>query len=154
MNRKNGFLTFIFACIPGTGYMYYGLLKKGLDMLMILIIASILPDVLGIGILSPLIIVPLWFYCFFDTFNVARKYERGEILEDKSVFTEKTNIVSSDFLNNNKILKITGWVLIILGIFAIMNKVLEQFGYYDIVKAYLIPIIFIGIGVYILVKKK
>ena len=29
--KKNGFLTFIFACIPGAGQMYYGYMQRGLD---------------------------------------------------------------------------------------------------------------------------
>ena len=31
--KKNAFLTFIFACIPGAGQMYYGYMKRGLSMI-------------------------------------------------------------------------------------------------------------------------
>ena len=30
--KKNGFLTFIFACIPGAGQMYYGYMQRGLSI--------------------------------------------------------------------------------------------------------------------------
>ncbi len=33
--KKNGFLTFIFACIPGAGQMYYGYMQRGLSIAMI-----------------------------------------------------------------------------------------------------------------------
>ena len=31
--KKNGFLTFCFACIPGAGQMYYGYMKRGLSLI-------------------------------------------------------------------------------------------------------------------------
>lgn len=31
--KKNAFLTFIFACIPGAGQMYYGYMKRGTSLL-------------------------------------------------------------------------------------------------------------------------
>ena len=34
--KKNGFLTFIFACIPGAGQMYYGYMQRGLSIAMML----------------------------------------------------------------------------------------------------------------------
>ena len=36
--KKNGLLTFIFACIPGAGQMYYGYMQRGLSIAMILIL--------------------------------------------------------------------------------------------------------------------
>ena len=36
--KKNGFLTFIFACIPGAGQMYYGYMQRGLSITMMLIL--------------------------------------------------------------------------------------------------------------------
>ena len=36
--KKNGFLTFIFACIPGAGQMYYGYMQRGLSIAMMLIL--------------------------------------------------------------------------------------------------------------------
>ena len=50
--KKNAFLTFIFACIPGAGQMYYGYMKRGLSMITIfclIIMASTLVDVLVVG---------------------------------------------------------------------------------------------------------
>ena len=33
--KKNNFLTFLFACIPGAGQMYYGYMRRGLSMILI-----------------------------------------------------------------------------------------------------------------------
>lgn len=37
--KKNGFLTFIFACIPGAGQMYYGYMQRGLSLITMFIAA-------------------------------------------------------------------------------------------------------------------
>ena len=50
--KKNAFLTFIFACIPGAGQMYYGYMKRGLSMITffcLFIMAGTLVDVLVVG---------------------------------------------------------------------------------------------------------
>ena len=48
--KKNGFLTFIFACIPGAGQMYYGYMQRGLSiamMLMLCVMAATVIQPLG-----------------------------------------------------------------------------------------------------------
>lgn len=69
MQRKSGFLTFCFACLPGAGEMYLGYMKRGLSVMIafwgLIFVASLLN--MGIlGILAPII----WAYSFFDTFNL------------------------------------------------------------------------------------
>ena len=62
--KKNAFLTFIFACIPGAGQMYYGYMRRGLSLITLFCVAS------AIGALIPpvLLAVPIiWMYAFFDT---------------------------------------------------------------------------------------
>lgn len=67
--KKNAFLTFIFACIPGAGQMYYGYMKRGLSMITffcLFIMAGTLVDVLVVGS------VIVWMYSFFDTYDLIR----------------------------------------------------------------------------------
>ena len=77
MQRKSGFLTFCFACLPGAGEMYLGYMKRGLSVMIafwgLIFVASLLN--MGIlGILAPII----WAYSFFDTFNLrAQTPEQG-----------------------------------------------------------------------------
>ena len=61
--KKNGFLTFIFACIPGAGQMYYGYMQRGLSIAMMLIR---LHDG-GPPVINPLLFLCLviWMYSFF-----------------------------------------------------------------------------------------
>ena len=53
--KKNAFLTFIFACIPGAGQMYYGYMKRGTSLLVyfclfIMLGAIISPLVVGVAV--------------------------------------------------------------------------------------------------------
>ena len=66
--KKNGFLTFIFACIPGAGQMYYGYMQRGLSIAMILILC-----VMAATVVEPLLFLCLviWMYSFFDTYDLT-----------------------------------------------------------------------------------
>ncbi len=77
--KKNGFLTFIFACIPGAGQMYYGYMQRGLSIAMILILcvmAATLVDVLFVWLCHR------WMYSFFDTYDLIRHMAAGEPKDD------------------------------------------------------------------------
>ena len=71
---KNGFLTFCCAFIPGAGQMYQGYMKRGLSLILtaclIGMVSSLLNPVL-------LLLVVVWMYSFFDTFNL-----RAQIIAD------------------------------------------------------------------------
>ena len=49
--KKNAFLTFIFACIPGAGQMYYGYMKRGTSLLVYFCLFIMLGT-----IISPLVV--------------------------------------------------------------------------------------------------
>ncbi|MDO5602302.1 MAG: hypothetical protein Q4G07_05980 [Oscillospiraceae bacterium] len=77
---KNGFLTFIFAFIPGAGQMYLGYLRRGASLMTFftLLIAgtTFIPFLCG-----PLLPV-VWFFAFFDTFETRRRMTQGCPRED------------------------------------------------------------------------
>lgn len=147
MYRNNGFLNFIFACIPGVGYMYNGLLKKGVEILTIFIAAPILLDLFMLGDLIPLVIVPLWFYSFFSTYNIIRRREAGEVIEDQSVLfgTDKIKLQQGN-------MKLLGVILILVGAFSIASRILRELHIWNVIRGYAAPVVFIILGLYILVK--
>ena len=119
---KKDFLTFIFACIPGAGQMYYGYMKRGLSLITLFCIGVILGAIVG-----PLIVVcPIvWMYSFFDTYDLVRRITRGEPREDSLLFFENLESIASlrrVFPSGNRII---GWVLIALGIWALYSSVIE-----------------------------
>ena len=76
---KNGFLTFCCAFIPGAGQMYQGYMKRGLS----LILTACLIGMVG-SLLNPvlLLLVVLWMYSFFDTFNLRAQITADTAPED------------------------------------------------------------------------
>lgn len=69
MQRKSGFLTLCFACLPGAGEMYLGYMKRGLSLMLIFWGVIFLSALFNIGILCSFLPV-VWAYAFFDTFNL------------------------------------------------------------------------------------
>lgn len=168
MERRNGFLTFLASLIPGVGYMYLGLIRKGAEALLIFMLIPPVLRFIGLGFVSNLFTIPLWFYTFFDTFNIAKRMDRGEYVPD-SEFIIKRNSGSFDSdINNlgNKIYskldrsgwKVVAWALIILGTMALLNKAFVGNNVYYILKSYVntyfIPVILILGGIYMLTKNK
>lgn len=161
MDRKNGFLTFIFALIPGVGYMYYGLVKKGAEALIIFLLIPPVFGTLGMGWVGSIIRLPLWFYFFFDTFNVANKYSRGDTLQDSGLFIKDDRELNAETIKNiNKNLPqnkwiLLAWILIILGIYSVLNQILGMEVFYTIraiIRNSVIPVLLILLGIYLLFK--
>jgi len=166
MNNRNSFLTFVTACIPGVGYMYHGLIKKGVQVLFLYMLIGPILYFIGLGFLSHLIKICIWFYTFFDTFAVSNKIKRGEYVPDSEfIFKNYVNTENSYSVTPtwNERINRQGWVilgsfLIILGILSILNQVFIDSDIYKYIRSYasqyFIPIIFIVIGVLILFRKK
>lgn len=67
-HKKNGFLTFCFACLPGAGQMFLGFFKLGLSLMTIFFGTIAVASFLNLEFL--VFVLPIiWFYSFFDTIN-------------------------------------------------------------------------------------
>ena len=74
--KKNSFFTFCFAFIPGAGQMYLGMMKRGVSLMLAFSVISVAAGFLYLPILTVFLPV-LWFFAFFDTFNIkAIPYEQ------------------------------------------------------------------------------
>ena len=161
MERKSGFLTFIAALIPGVGYMYYGLVKKGAEALIIYLLIPPVFEMIGINWIGKMIRIILWFYLFFDTFNVANKYRRGEQLEDSGFIIKDDTPISKETINSidsrlpkNK-WNLLAFLFIFIGIIAVLNQVLGENVFYLIratIRNCIVPALLIVSGIYILIK--
>lgn len=127
MKRKGGFLLFLSSCIPGCGQMHQGYMKRGFSLLAVftcIIAVAAITDFGQLAIFLPLV----WLYAFFDSYNLhgqtdeeaannpddylLRPFEKG----DKQLFTIRWH-------------KILGWVLIVIGAFALYNVVINYLRY-------------------------
>ena len=85
MNRKHGLLFFISSCIPGCGQMHQGYMKRGMSLLMTFCGIFALAILLSAGALTVLML-PVWLYAFFDSYNLRAHLDLGTAPEDVFLF--------------------------------------------------------------------
>lgn len=122
---KNGFLTFCCAFIPGAGQMYQGYMKRGLSLILtaclIGMVSSLLNPVL-------LLLVVVWMYSFFDTFNLRAQIIADTAPEDDYLvhFDPRDKRLARALLDSHKLV---GWLLIAFGaLIAYQNLIMNIFG--------------------------
>lgn len=122
--KKNPILTFLFACIPGAGQMYYGYMQRGLSMITLFCLCFLLGMMAG-----PLAITCgiVWMYSFFDTYDLIRYLVAGDpkpdgllLIGDWSNWSDIKRLIPQ----HNKLL---GWGLIILGVWALYDNFVRPF---------------------------
>lgn len=117
---KNGFLTFCCAFVPGAGQMYQGYMKRGLSLILtaccIGMVSSLLNPVL-------LLLVVVWMYSFFDTFNLRAQIGAGTAPQDDYLvhINWHDQRMEQFMLDSHKLL---GWGLIALGALVAYQNIL------------------------------
>ena len=162
MQKRNNLLTFLAALVPGVGYMSLGLVKKGVQILVIFLLIGPVCKVLGLSFLGELIKIPLWFYTFFDTFNIASRMDRGEIVNDSDFifkkYTEPGSVSSAVKTDSKSLWMVLAWVLIGAGVLAIINQMFNGSEVYGMIKSYIsmyfIPVLLVIAGLYMLLRNK
>ena len=137
---KSTMLAFLFSLVPGAGYMYLGLMHRGVQV-MILFFGTIF--VAGMAHLDPILALVLpvvFFYNIFDTLQLVGRMRDGVPVEDKP-FIES--------LGDNNWSNLLGYVLVGLGILALLNNFLP---YYTFMRQVFTPLIIIALGVFILYR--
>lgn len=153
---KGGFMEsfafFCFAVVPGAAQMYMNLFKRGFQMMFGFIASIVLLSYINTESMIPLIIIPTWFFSFFDSYAIRRRLRRGEVIEDATIFDYK-------ILLENK--RIVGIVVLMLGVLGVVNafehSVLQDiFGgqLYWAIKRSIVPIALVLAGVMMLTKSK
>ena len=118
--KKNALLTFIFACIPGAGQMYYGYMQRGLAIVSLFGVCFMVANVFDPFVITLLI---LWMYSFFDTYDLIRHLAAGEPKEDSLLLLGNWKDCKELIPQHNKLL---GWGLIIVGGWAMYDTVISN----------------------------
>ena len=121
--KKNGFLTFIFACIPGAGQMYYGYMQRGLSLITMFIACFIVGAI--INPLAALAII-VWMYSFFDTYDLVRHLAAGDPKEDGLLLIGNFEDVKKLIPQHTKLV---GWGLIGFGVWAMYDLLIGNWLY-------------------------
>ena len=161
MKKHDKFLTFITACIPGVGYMYNGLVTKGIETLAIFIFINIFFDLIGMHFIGGIIKLLFWGYTFIDSLRISEALEKGESFSDSNFMFENSSFkidFNTNSGNNKKTWFYLGWGLIIIGILSIANKLFVNNEYFLYLKhnidKYSLPILLIAFGCYLLFRQK
>ena len=121
--KKNEFLTFIFACIPGAGQMYYGYMQRGLSLITMFIACFIVGAI--INPLAALAII-VWMYSFFDTYDLVRHLAAGDPKEDGLLLVGNFDDVKKLIPQHTKLV---GWGLIGFGVWALYDLLIGNWVY-------------------------
>ena len=135
--KKNALLTFIFACIPGAGQMYYGYMKRGTSLLVYFCLFIMLGT-----IISPLVVgvAVVYMFSFFDTYDLIRYLVAGDPKPDEFLLPPdwQKQFGGAKAKMTPKMNKIIGWCLLLTGVYVmydsvvwpIVRNILQQLGVY------------------------
>lgn len=117
--KKNAILTFLCACVPGAGQMYYGYMQRGLSLITLFCGTFFLGWIAGPLAVTMAIV---WMYSFFDTYDLIRHLAAGEPKEDGLLLLGDVEAIKRLIPQHNKLL---GWGLVALGVYSLYNSVLR-----------------------------
>lgn len=123
--RKNRFLLFCCSLMPGAGEMYLGFMKMGVSLMSVFVLAFMVADFSGLGILSVIAMV-IWFYSFFHANNLGGLSEEElNNVEDNYLIIDldDANVFKSSM--TGKYRKGMAFVLIIIGIAMLWDVVCD-----------------------------
>ncbi len=110
-SRKSKAIATLLALFPGTGHLYLGLQKRGIQLMAAFLFSIYIMDVMRLSLF--LFLIPLiWFYSFFDALQQVSKQENKE-QDDLPIFTY--------FQSKQKWI---GIALLLLGLYYMFDSVL------------------------------
>lgn len=122
MRLIRGILFFAFSCVPGCGQMHQGYMKRGISQTLLFCGVLAVTVFLEVGALAVLLI-PLWLYSFFDSYNLRRQRMEGTEDEDAYLFGMSdldSRRLGELFARRHSLI---GWGLVLLGLYALYRTV-------------------------------
>lgn len=140
---KSRFWAFVFSLVPGVGYLYLGLMNKGLQTLILFFGSIFIASFIGFEQLMALVVPVVMFYTIFDTQQLVKSMNAGIPAEDTPFFDIKKIPITQNWI---------AYTLIVIGVLAIFNNILPSFPYWWQVKRMIPPLVIIGLGIAILYR--
>lgn len=153
------FLFFCFSLIPGAAHMHMGLFRRGVQLMIITIGGASLISFIGLDFLIPLVLIPAWFFSFFESYHLRRQLEKGQVIIDRDIF-DRQIFDYTPLLKNRRLI---GSTIVVIGIFSLihkldqysfLNRLFGSWNYYNLIRGSLIPLCLILAGIYLIAKAK
>ena len=138
--------------------MHMGLFRRGLQLMMITFGGAFLISFIGLDSLIPIVLIPAWFFSFFESYHLRRQLEKGQVISDGDLF-DRQHFDYTPMLKNRRLI---GSTIIIVGIFGLIQE-MERYSflhrffgdwYYGLIRGSLIPLCLIVGGLYLILKTK
>ncbi|OPX89387.1 hypothetical protein [Pelotomaculum sp. PtaB.Bin117] len=142
-NHRSKLLVLLISLLPGAGYMYLGLMNRGLQTMIIFFGTIFIAAMTGIEGITALVLPVTMFYSIFDTLQLAGRMNEGVFIEDKPL------IAAGEHANWHNLL---GYGLVGIGILALANNFLPELFDYRFVHKLLSPLLIIAVGIFILYR--
>lgn len=125
------FIFFCLACFPGAAHLLMGLFSRGMQLLITFIGAFVFFSYLNTESFIPLVVIPLWFFSFFDSYHLRKRIDKGEEVVDATAY-------DYGFIMKNK--NYLGIGMIALGFVGFLNSI-NSFGDFQIIGVHVRTII-------------
>ena len=121
MRPKHGLLFFLSSCVPGCGQMHQGYMKRGVSILTAFCILFALAVFLEIGAVAVLML-PVWLYSFFDSYNLRARMLDGTAEPDAYLFGLSDMDSRKLAALCRKRHSLIGWALVAIGVYALYER--------------------------------
>lgn len=144
-DRKSRFWAFVFSMVPGVGYLYLGLLNKGLQTMTLFFGTIFVASFIGFGEITGLVVPVVMFYSIFDTQQLVKSINEGIPVEDKQFFDFKKLPLTQSWI---------GYALVVIGFMALSQNVLSLYmpDWLGHIRRFVPPLLIIGLGAVILYR--
>lgn len=167
-NIPNSALTFLFSLVPGAGHMYLGLMNKGFTLLVLFFASIGLTVLFNASILRFFTIffglsIPLiWVYSFMDCINSRKLLCKNEHLSDLDITLLQKRFSLPNISFDINIKRFIAIVIILISASSLLDNSIHMLDHYfefhlyreirEFISEILVPILFIGFGIFILTK--
>jgi hypothetical protein len=152
MKKGKKTMALLLSCIPGTGHMYIGLQKQGLQYMSIFFFIIFFGNWLNLDFFMFLVPI-IWFYSFFD---VLKKTSMEEPVPDDNIFSANWFSGQNNWFKEMN--KIFGYILVGLGLVLILENIvlpmIDNWEYRRYIETGIAAALFIGGGVKLLMGSK
>lgn len=150
-------LALFFSLMPGAGHMYLGLIRQGIQLMLLFFAIMFMSRSFDMDFLEIFLQI-IWFYSIFDVRSKSKK-EDPLVDADLPLFADVASM--KYFSNENLVEKYIAYILILMGVFSMINNFLipilsKYIDYYYIRygKSLIISILLISTGIYMIKNKK